>query len=63
MSSESARADVADLMVELFGARAAQVAASRAARLEARGMEKPAGIWRALAEAIDQRASAGTARA
>jgi len=42
----------AELLFDLYGARAAEMAKSRAERLSARGLDRPAAIWRAVARTI-----------
>ena len=42
----------AEQLIELYGDGAARMAESRAARLSARGLDRAAAIWRAIAAAI-----------
>ena len=42
----------AELLFDLYGARSAEMAKSRADRLSARGLNRPAAVWYAVARAI-----------
>ena len=55
MSQDTDLEGTAEQLIELYGASAAPMADSRAARLSERGLVHAAAIWRAVAAAIHAR--------